>query len=99
MTNQLNKLHEEYTILPDATEDGFYKVKINSGEFAGIIFNFSKVEFPDEDEPVLKFEYNVLEGTVDKLTKETFETTLGDMLVDLLLKGIESKEISYKGGI
>jgi hypothetical protein len=99
MTNPSNETHEEYTVLPDATEEGFYKVKIQSGEFTGIIFNFGKVEFPDENEPILKFEYNLLEGAVEDSRKQIFEKTMGDMLVDLLRKAMEQKEISFKGGV
>jgi hypothetical protein len=42
------KEFEDYEVLTEVTEDGFYKVKILSGKFDGCLFNFGKVEFPND---------------------------------------------------
>lgn len=93
------KEFENYEILPEVNEEGFYKVKILSGDFNGCVFNFGKVEFPNENEPILSFEYNHLEGESggeDK--KKEYETTIGNILVELIRKAIESRELIFTGG-
>jgi hypothetical protein len=90
------KVCENYEVMPEITEDGFYKIKILSGEFSGCVYTFGKVEFPDENEPILSFDYNLIEGKVDD--KKKFENTIGDILVQLLQKAIEQKELIFKGG-
>ncbi len=90
------KVCENYEVLPEVNDDGFYKIKILSGEFSGCLFNFGRVEFPDENEPVLSFDYNLLEGVA--ADKEKFETTIGDILVQLLQKALDNQELIFKGG-
>ena len=90
------KVCENYEVMPEITEDGFYKIKILSGEFSGCVYTFGKVEFPDENEPILSFDYNLIEGKVDDRKK--FENTIGDILVQLLQKAMEQKELIFKGG-
>lgn len=90
------KVCENYEVLPEVNDDGFYKIKILSGEFSGCLFNFGRVEFPDENEPILSFDYNLLEGVA--ADKEKFETTIGDILVQLLQKALDNQELIFKGG-
>lgn len=93
------KEFENYEVLTDVTEDGFYKVKILSGKFDGCVFNFGKVEFPNEDEPILSFEYNHLEGdNGGEDSKKEYETTIGNILVELLRKALENRELIFTGG-
>jgi hypothetical protein len=93
------KEFEDYEVLPDVTEEGFYKVKILSGNFNGCVFNFGKVEFPNEDEPILSFEYNHLEGeNGGEDSKKEYETTIGNILVELLRLALENRELIFTGG-
>ncbi len=93
------KEFEDYEVLPDATTDGFYKVKILSGKYSGCVFNFGKVEFPNEEEPILSFEYNHLEGeNGGEDSKKEYETTIGNILVELIRKAIENRELIFTGG-
>ena len=90
---------EFYEVLPEATENGFYKIRILSGKFTGCLFNFGKVEFPNEDEPVLSFEYNHLDGdNGGEESKKEYETTIGNILVEVLRKAIENRELIFTGG-
>jgi len=87
---------ENYEVLPEVNDEGFYKVKILSGDFTGCVFNFGKVAFPNFEEAVMSFEYNLLEGKADDKAK--FENTIGDILVALIVKAIENKDLIFKGG-
>lgn len=93
------KEFEDYEVSTDVTEDGFYKVKILSGKFSGCVFNFGKVEFPNENEPILSFEYNHLDGeNGGEDSKKEYETTIGNILVELIRKAIENRELIFTGG-
>lgn len=89
-----------YEVSSDSTKDGYYKVAIRDDEskFNNVVFNFGAVEFPDESQPILRFDYTILEGTVAKNTQGEFENTIGDILVELIEKALERHELIYKGG-
>jgi hypothetical protein len=89
-----------YEVSPDATLDGYYMVAIRDFEsqFNDVVFNFGAVEFPDENEPILRFDYNIIEGDVKANKKKEFEQTIGDILVELIEQALKKQELIYRGG-
>ena len=89
-----------YEVSPDTTLDGYYKVAIRDyeSEFNNVVFNFGAVEFPDENEPILRFDYNIIEGDVKVNKQKDFENTIGDILVELIEQALKNKDLIYKGG-
>jgi len=89
-----------YEVSKDTTQDGYYMVAIRDydSEFNGVVFNFGAVEFPDEDQPVLRFDYNIIEGDVKVDRKVYFEQTIGDILVELIEQALQKQELIYRGG-
>jgi hypothetical protein len=71
-------------------------IKINSGPFAGISYVLGEVTFPDEDEPILQFHYDIVEGEPDDV--QAFEKFVGDALVEMLKKSLEEQMTVFKGG-
>lgn len=88
----------KYQVLLDQepTEDGFYRVKILEGDFADTIFNFGKVEFPNEEENIMSFEYNIETAKPENI--QEFETTIGNILTSLIMDAIKNSELVFKGG-
>ena len=71
-------------------------IRIIDGEYAGISLTLGAVSFPDENEPILSFDYNIIEGSVynhDKLVKD-----LGDLVVALIEDRLANGELIYKNG-
>lgn len=89
-----------YEVSKDTTQDGYYMVAIRDydSEFNDVVFNFGAVEFPDEDQPVLRFDYNIIEGDVKVDRKVYFEQTIGDILVELIEQALQKQELIYRGG-
>lgn len=71
-------------------------IKINSGPFAGISYVLGEVSFPDENEPILQFQYDIVEGEPDDVG--AFEKFVGDALVEMLKKSLEERSTVFKGG-
>lgn len=71
-------------------------IKINSGRFAGVSYTLGEVSFPDEDEPILQFHYDIVDGEPDDVA--AFEKFIGDALVEMLKKSLEEGTTVYKGG-
>lgn len=77
-----------------------YHIKILRGEFAGIVYKFGSVSFPDdmdESDPQIQFSYDIIEGSVEN--KEGFETFIGDRLIEMLEEMIKERSVIYSGGI
>jgi hypothetical protein len=72
------------------------EITVNNGPFAGTIFTFGDVSFPDENQPILSFRYYLIKGDVER-SKE-FEKEIGDLLVELIQEGLKNNEIIYRGG-
>lgn len=72
-------------------------IKITEGEFEGIEFYFGRCWFPDENQPVLSFDYDIVsEKKPDN--KELFEQEIGKILHALLVKAVEEQTTIYTGG-
>lgn len=71
--------------------------RINSGVYEGLAVCFGAVSFPDGDEPILQFEYTLLEGLVDDT--DAFVKHLGDFLVTIIEERLRTGELLYKNGV
>lgn len=76
-----------------------------SGEFAGIIFSYTTVEFKEEqreNEDVLKVAFEYFVHDVPKQCKDydksAFEKELGDFLVELTYYGLERDFLGFAPG-
>jgi hypothetical protein len=72
-------------------------IEIMEGDFKGVKYTLGEVSFPDEDEPVLSFHYDIIEGIVDDLP--AFEKFVGDQLVIMIEQTLRDKTIVFKGGV
>ena len=86
----------DFTYVPSEVYKDKIVIKINSGPFAGISYIFGEVTFPDEDEPILQFHYDIVEGEPDDV--QAFEKFVGDALVEMLKKSLEEQTTVFKGG-
>lgn len=71
-------------------------IKINSGPFAGISYVIGEISFPDENEPILQFHYDIVEGEPDDV--QAFEKFVGDAIVEMVKKSLEDHSTVFKGG-
>lgn len=74
-------------------------ITITQGDFTGVTFKFGRTWFPDEDQPILSFEYDLISeaGPTDESLPE-FRLLLGNILQNMLIKAIESQGVVYTGG-
>lgn len=83
--------------------NGMDAIKLLDEPFSGIIIAYGRVQFePDEanDRLVLKFEYEILDKAgKDFNDMKPFETYLGDLLQELIHRGVEENSITYTGGV
>lgn len=82
-----------------SAEDGKTDIEITLGEFAGIKYNYGRTWFPDEDQPILSFEYDIIsEKKPSDIMKQEFEQLLGNILMEMLKKAIAEQSVVYAGG-
>lgn len=86
----------DFSYVPSEVYKDKIVIKINSGLFAGICYVLGEVNFPDEDEPILQFQYDIVEGEPDDV--EAFEKFVGDALVEMLKRSLEDRTTVFKGG-
>lgn len=72
-------------------------IGLQGGVYDGIVFRFGKVQLiPEEDRLRLKFEYDIIEGSVDDAAD--FIDHIGPILVELIEEGVVKNNIVYTGG-
>lgn len=65
--------------------------------YPGLCFTLGRVSFGGTDEePVLQFEYNIIEGSVSDVKK--FEEEAAYFLLGLIEKRLKAGELLYSGG-
>jgi hypothetical protein len=83
--------------------NGMDAIKLLDEPFSGIIFTYGRVEFDvDEanDRLKLKFEYEILEQAGKAFSDNgPFEQYIGDLLQELIHRGIEENNLTYTGGV
>ena len=90
----IDKAHVEYL----EGDDGVPYLRIIDGEFTGISLKIGAISFPDEDQPVMQFQYDIIEGTLDDV--RLFENALGDFIVRLLEERFAKQQpVPFVGGV
>lgn len=88
-----------FTITDEVTPSGFRVISLDEGRFSGVKYAYTKVNLPEGDPPVLRFDYNVLDGGyVIGSDDDDFKNTIGDILVALMEKSCESGNLVFFGG-
>lgn len=86
----------DFTYVPSEVYKDQIVIKINSGPFAGISYVIGEISFPDENEPILQFHYDIVEGEPDDVP--AFEKFVGDAIVEMVKKSLEDHSTVFKGG-
>ena len=94
--NDFQTLVNGLTFEPHGTNQ--QAITINHGDFTGLKFAFGRVWFPDENKPVLSFEYDVLNGEVEPEFKKELHELLGGILAAILEKSINEGTTVYANG-
>lgn len=90
-----NPVAPQYTTVDRLDVPNFVCIRIDDGEFEGVIYHYENLkiteEVEDSDDPWLKFNYHVVEsfwadGMFDGKLKESFEDTVACILQDILIK-------------
>ena len=99
------KMNEDYQVtetdIKYKDRDTVATIKILTGEYADIEFNFGEISFGDEENPdgtfTISFNYDILPEEYKNLkSDENFEKVVGTILNDLLLESINAAEKRYK---
>lgn len=83
-------------------KNGQLAIQLSEGEYAGIIFSYGKVSFEENDAKdnlKVKFEYDLHDDAGLEIDKPALENYLGDLLIEMVMFGIEQNEIVYTGGV
>ena len=92
-----NPVAPRYTTVDRLDVPNFVCIRIEDGEFEGVIYHYENLkiteEVEDSDDPWLKFNYHVIEsfwadGMFDGKIKENFEDTVACILQDILIKQV-----------
>lgn len=83
--------------------DGLDAIKLLDEPFSGIIYTYGKVSFEEDeanDSLKIKFEYEILDKNNKEMSDmKPFEKYIGDLLQELIHKGIEENNLTYTGGV
>lgn len=77
-------------------DEGLPFIRILDEAYAGVCVRLGAVSFPDEDEPVMQFQYDIIEGAVSDI--KTFEQDLGDFIVSAIEERLRAKSLLFAGG-
>ena len=103
ITPNLDRSIIEYEIVGvqgNNDEGGQYKIKFTNTEFHDIIVSIYGVSFEEhEDEAIMKFDYDILEGKVADEDAEKFKQLLGDFILQSIEAGLKTNSLVYKGGV
>lgn len=92
------KIIETLVFAPSPDNPNDTHITITEGDFKDTVFKFGRTWFPNENEPILSFEYDWVGGPQPEKTNKAFQTLLGNILQHLLIKAVESQGITYTGG-
>lgn len=88
--------HSENLKFTDGGDDSTH-MTVMSGPFEGTTFKYGRVWFPNEEEPVLSFDYDLI-STPLKFDKAAFEQYAGEVIIEILQSQIDNQEVVYSGG-
>ncbi len=90
MWRKLVKRVPDYRVLDD---DGQSYIEITTGQYAGCIYKYGKLELPEEGEKnlTLSFDYAIIQSSPNRRLRgvnldedSKFKETIGDILVDII---------------
>lgn len=90
---------KDITLIPVEDKTLPVRILVNSGKFDGVVFSFGEVSFGDEDQGVMKFDYEIFENKPDAALESEFHKFMGDLLVDILREQLSKSEVQYAGGV
>ncbi len=87
----------------ESSSTGLQALKLTEGAFEGIIYTYGKVTFDEDevnDKVYIKFEYDILDQAGKGLTdKAPFEKYIGDILTEMIHRGVADNSLVYTGGV
>jgi len=87
-----------YEVL-DKQINGFAVIRISEGEFQGVQYTYGALSIEEDtvnDVAKLKFEYDIIEGSVNDVSG--FESLIAVILHDTLDTQVETETVIYHGG-
>jgi hypothetical protein len=92
-----------HVIVESRSDEGLSAIKLTDDPYAGIVFSFGKVQFPEdlaEDENCqISFDYDVYDDAGVEYNVDEFEKYIGDFLIELIMYQLSKNDIVYTGGI
>lgn len=91
--NSIREGRDYKFVIPE--DDGIsVNVELLSGEYSGVVYNYGKVSFEEDDETqqgYLVFEYDVIESNNFESLKEddNFKNRIGDILTTIITNNME----------
>ena len=77
--------------------DDVANITILAGDDVGIVFNYGKVDFGEEEDSTLNFEYNVVSGTPRNYT--LFEESIATLLLAMIEQSIKENSTVFSNGV
>jgi hypothetical protein len=90
-------------VVVESRADGLEAIKLTEEPFAGIIYNYGKVSFDEDDvadKITISFDYSIIDYGGKKVTDpKAFENYIGDILTELIHRGVAENDLTYTGGV
>jgi hypothetical protein len=97
------KLNDLPIVTVESLSSGLEALKLTSGPYEGIIYIYGKVDLDadeENDQVFVKFEYEILDYADKGISDpKVFEKYIGDILTELIHRGIAENDITYTGGV
>lgn len=80
----------------------FWAIRLLEGDYAGVVYRYDTIKFTGETEEgdgILTFTFNILDNAGNEpsaFVGSAFETTIGDVLVELLEESLDYMETRDK---
>lgn len=90
----------DYNFVIPENEDTTIGIKLLTGKYSGIVYQYGKVKFEEEKtgDIYLKFVYNVIESpSNDESLNEDFKNYIGDILVDIISQNLDKGMLDEAG--
>nr|QMP82894.1 MAG: hypothetical protein [Caudoviricetes sp.] len=86
----------DYVFVIPEDEGLSVNIRVNSGEYSGVVFNFGKVSVEEDEkneQAYLLFEYTVVDsnGFDDLESNMEFKNHIGDILTSIITKDMDKK--------
>jgi hypothetical protein len=75
-----------------------FAVSLEEHKYSDVRFTIGKVSF-NEDNLTLKYNYDIIENNCAEFDKAEFETTVGDLIMQILEEGVKKNDLVYTGGV